>query len=139
MTVFVDTSALYAVLDRDDGFHAAAREHWVELLAGKEPLLLTNYVLVECFALVQTRIGIEAVRVLHDDLLPVFSVQWIDEEDHHKAVQATLAARRRDLSLVDCSSFAVMRRLRLRKAFSFDAHFEEQGFRIEPAAAADNV
>lgn len=135
MSLFVDTSALYAVLDRDDGFHSAARQHWLELLAGEELLLLTNYVLVECFALVQARLGIEAVRVLHDDLLPVFLVHWVNEEDHRNAVQAVLAAGRRDLSLVDCSSFAVMRRLRLRKAFSFDAHFEEQGFRIEPTEA----
>jgi predicted nucleic acid-binding protein len=128
VSVFVDTSALYAVLDRDDGFHPAARQHWLELLAGEELPLLTNYVLAECFAL-----------VLHDDLLPVFSVHWIDEEDHRNAVQAVLAAGRRDLSLVDCSSFAVMRRLRLRNAFSFDAHFQEQGFQIEPAATTDRI
>lgn len=134
MSVFVDTSAVHAVLDRDDDFHAAARDHWTDLLAGEESLLLTNYVLVECFALIQARLGVAAVRAFHDDLLPVLAVHWISAEEHHAAVQAVLAAGRRDLSLVDCSSFAVMRLLRLRTAFSFDSHFQEQGFRIEPGA-----
>jgi uncharacterized protein len=46
-------------------------------------------------------------------------------------VSALAAARRRDLSLVDCASFEVARRARARRAFAFDRHFVERGF--EPA------
>ncbi|MCU0722568.1 MAG: VapC toxin family PIN domain ribonuclease, partial [Planctomycetes bacterium] len=55
-------------------------------------------------------------------------VEWVSPEDHAAAVSAWLAARRKDLSLVDCASFEVMRRLGLRRAFAFDRHFEQEGF-----------
>lgn len=132
MTLFVDTSALYAVLDRDDRLHDDAKAVWEDLLGSDESLLTTNYVVLETFALTQSRLGVEAVRVLADEVLPTFRMEWITEKDHGGAVQAVLAAGRRDLSLVDCSSFAVMRRLGLRKAFAFDRDFGDQGFETVP-------
>ena len=57
MSTFVDTSALYAVLDADDERHTAAGAQWDRLLAGREALHTTNYVLVETTALLQSRIG----------------------------------------------------------------------------------
>ena len=134
MTTFADTSALYAVLDADDEFHGRAREAWSSLLLSQEgALVTTNYVLVEVFALVQARLGMAAVRGLSDDLLPVVRTIWVTEEDHRGAVQALLAADRRVLSLVDCSSFVVMRRLGLKVAFTFDEDFRRQGFGAVPA------
>ncbi len=133
MTTFVDTSALYALLDADDDFHARARETWSALLAGEGDMLLTtNYVLLETFALVQARLGMDAVRGLSDHLLPVIQTIWIGEDDHRAALQALLAADRRGLSLADCSSFVVMRRLGLRSAFTFDDDFGGQGFECVP-------
>jgi hypothetical protein len=38
-----------------------------------------------------------------------------------------LAANRRQLSLVDCASFAAMRQSGFKNAFVFDRHFLEQG------------
>ena len=43
---------------------------------------------------------------------------------------AVLAARRRDLSVVDCVSFEAMRRQHIVSAFAFDPHFGAQGFRL---------
>jgi predicted nucleic acid-binding protein len=37
-------------------------------------------------------------------------------------------AHRRGLSLVDCTSFAIVRRQAITRAFHFDRHFQEQGF-----------
>jgi predicted nucleic acid-binding protein len=133
VSTFVDTSALFAVLDRDDEFHPKAREAWEGLLEGGDRLVTSNYVLLECFALVQSRLGMDAVRTLNDEVVPVFDVHWINEEDHLSAAQAVLAADRRNLSLVDCASFRVLRRLGIRCAFTFDLHFEEQGFEVLPA------
>ena len=131
--ILVDTSALYAVLDRDDENHSAAAATWRRLLEdGDEPLLVTSYVLVETTALVQHRLGMEAVRVLYGDMLPALDVHWIGETDHLHAQHALLAADRRQLSLVDCSSFQIMRSRMLRTVFAFDPHFAEQGFEIVP-------
>lgn len=130
--IFVDTSALYAVLDRDDQNHSFAKVAWHELLDAEEPLLVTNYIVVETTALVQHRLGMEAIRVLYGDIVPVLDVHWIAEADHLHAQNALLATDRRKLSLVDCSSFHVMRTRMLRAAFAFDPHFREQGFELLP-------
>ena len=51
---------------------------------------------------------------------------------HERAVAALLTAGDRDLSLVDCVSFEVMRRSGLDTAFAFDEGFTKQGFRVTP-------
>jgi predicted nucleic acid-binding protein len=48
------------------------------------------------------------------------------------AMSALLAANRRTLSLVDCTSFEIMRESGLDTVFTFDAHFSEQGFKVIP-------
>jgi predicted nucleic acid-binding protein len=132
MNVFVDTSALYAVLDRDDANHSAAEKVWAVLLREKSALFTTNYVLVETAALLQHRIGVAAVRAFHEDVVPVLQVDWISEEGHRAGMEAVLAAGRKMLSLVDCMSFQSMRQMGLRQAFCFDKHFREQGFVLQP-------
>lgn len=87
MQVFVDTSALYAVLDADDQGHEPAKDTWRELLDGETTLLTTNYVLVETSALLQNRLGLDAVRVFHQDVLPALVVVWVDETLHRAAAR----------------------------------------------------
>ena len=130
--IFVDTSALYAVLDRSDENHQAAKGQWNDLLQGDEALLVSNYIVVETAALVQSRLGMDALRGLCDEVLPVFTIHWVTEAEHTQSTHALLSANRRQLSLVDCSSFQVMRQRGSRTAFAFDPHFEEQGFEMRP-------
>ncbi len=132
---FVDTSAIYALLDRSDNNHAQAQAIWFELLDQNRVMFTSNYVIVESCALAQNRLGLEAVRAIHDKLLPVIEKRWIDEGLHAIAIAALLAASRRKLSLVDCSSFAVMRQASASSAFAFDRHFEEEGFQISTASS----
>ena len=126
--VFCDTSALFAVLDRDSEGHTEAAKSWQALVSGDMRLVTTNYIAVEMTALLQRRIGIEAVRRFQLDMLPVIDVEWIDQITHDRAMQTLLTANRRQLSLVDCASFDTMRRLGITIAFQFDQHFTEQGF-----------
>jgi uncharacterized protein len=128
LTVFIDTSAFYAILDRDDENHPAAGRIWTELLLDGATFLTTNYVLVETAALIQHRLGTAAYRGFAEDIQPLLQVEWVAEDLHHAATHAVLAAARRKLSLVDCVSFQTMRRHDIRTAFCFDAHFREQGF-----------
>jgi predicted nucleic acid-binding protein len=132
MTVFVDTSAFYAIFDRDDANHPVAKQVWVSLLAEAATLFTTNYVLVETAALLQHRLGVAAVRSFHEDVVPLLQVDWVTEEGHRAGMEAVLAAARKKLSLVDCVSFQAMRHAGVRAAFCFDAHFREQGFTTKP-------
>src|SRR4030042_6095002 len=132
MRVFIDPSAFYALLDRDDENHRRARDVWIHLLKNENPLLTSNYVLVETFVLVQHRLGIEAVRGFRNDILPLVNIEFVAMELHRSGISALLSASRRNVSLVDCVSFEMMRTLEIRTAFAFDPHFKEQGFHILP-------
>jgi len=55
--IFIDTSALYALLDADDRNNISSGEVWKYLVSCDETLLVTNYVIVEVSALVQRRLG----------------------------------------------------------------------------------
>jgi len=128
MNIFVDTSALLAVLDRHDERHGTARRTWAELLEAGRVLVCHNYILVETSAVLARRMGMEAVRIFEQDVVPVLHIVWVTREIHQAAVGAHLAAGRRALSLVDCASFEIMRRAGLRAVFAFDPHFEEFGY-----------
>lgn len=132
MSVFVDTSALFAVLDADDKNHEQAKHAWTNLITQGTELVCSSYVLVEIFALVQHRLGMKAVRVLQEDMAPMLHIEWVDSGTHDAGVAALLTSGRRQLSLVDCVSFDVMRRLGAKVAFTFDSHFAEQGFEQIP-------
>lgn len=129
----MDTSAFYALLAENDQNHPRAVLAWRSLMEQNAVLETTNYVLLETAALVQRRLGVAALRDLHADIEPAVAVHWMDERQHESAMRLTLAAFRRDLSLVDCSSFAMMREAGITSAFCFDKHFAEQGFNVLPA------
>ena len=126
MKVFVDTSALLAILDEDDRDHSEAADTFRSLLASAD-LVTHSYVLVECLALVRRRLGSAAVVQLSERLLPAIDTIWVDEALHQTALAAHLTAG--SVSLVDQVSFEVMRREELETAFTLDKDFEAHGFR----------
>jgi predicted nucleic acid-binding protein len=132
VTTFVDTSALYAALDRDDDAHGVVAPVLRTLLETEE-LLTSSHVVVETAALVQRRLGAEATRDLLERLVPVLEVTWVDESLHRAGAAALLASGRRDVSLVDHVSFELMRRARVDSALTVDGHFAEAGFAVVPS------
>ena len=87
-------------------------------------------VVVESVALVQRRLGMAATRILLDVFVRSMTVVWVDAELHARATTALLAANRRDVSLVDWTSFEVMRERTMDVAFAFDEDFATQGFTL---------
>jgi predicted nucleic acid-binding protein len=134
VTEFVDTSAFFALLDDDDAHRERARTHLRDVIETGADLLTHEYVVVETTALVQRRLGLEVLRRFVDDRLPLVEIAWVDEALHGEAREALLAAGRRNVSLVDWTSFLVMRRLGVRQAFSFDPDFGVEGFEVLPAS-----
>ena len=135
MSVFVDTSAFMTFLDEDDPRRAECRTAWERGAIEGEGFVTTDYVFLETVSVAQRRWGLEAVRTLVDEFFPLVHVEPVTEDDRNTSVLALLAAGRRRLSLVDCMSFTVMRRMRVRDYLGLDPHFEAQGF--IPYAAAD--
>ena len=128
MTVFVDTSALYALLDEDDQYHVPAAAAF-RSTAGHE-LATHSYVVVETLALVGARLGFDAIERLVDDLLPVVDVSTVDPVLHDKALGIFRAARTTAVSYVDRVSFAFMHDRSIGVAFAFDADFTSEGFSL---------
>src|SRR5262245_36001534 len=128
MSVFVDTSAFLALVGPSDAHHAVASAAWETITQGGEQLIVTNYILVETLALVQRRFGLHIVRAMQQTVVPYLQAYWIDASTPALGVAALRAANRRQLSLVDCTSFQVMRQIGIDTVFAFDEHFAEQQF-----------
>lgn len=130
MVTFVDTSALIALVNSNDEFHQQAKGQWKILIEDKDSLFSNNYVILESISLIQRCFGMDWIHALQTDVLSLIEIAWVDENQHQAAVHNFLKANRRQLSLVDCSSFETMRRLGIEKAFAFDEHFRAQGFEV---------
>ena len=128
MTVFVDTSALYAVLAQDDLHHVEATRVLQWCLEHDE-VVTTNYVIVEAAQLVRRRLGADAAGDLLDRLLPSITTIWIDAATHQAAIEA-LRAGSGNASLVDHASFVVMRASGIEHALAFDRDFDREGYTI---------
>lgn len=133
MSVFVDTAALYALLDEDDRFHSAVAKWFRGPGADPDLELVTHsYVVVESAALVHRRLGGDALRTLLVDLIPALTVHFVDDRTHHTAVAAYLAGLQRGHSLVDRVSFETMRGEAITTAFTVDEDFTDEGFATVP-------
>ena len=136
MKVYVDTSALLALVHRDDAHHQAVRAATAELAEAGAHLVTTSYVLVESGALVQRRLGLTAFRLLGDAVARAMDVIWVDAELHDPAWEGVAAGSKRGPSLVDRVGLAVMQRLAIGTALAVDRHFRAAGFDTLPSLSA---
>lgn len=124
--LFLDTSGLLCVHDRNDFRHQTA----VECFQTARRLFTTNYVLAEFVPLSYKRGHgrAEVLEYLRDLLLiPRLELVWIDNARHDQAM--TLLENRLDkkYSLCDAISFIVMQENQLLFALTTDHHFEQEG------------
>ncbi len=128
MTTFVDTSALYALLDEADANHSDAADA-LRRMADAE-LITHASVVVEATALIGRRLPWPATERLLDGLLGVIDVQPVPQELFDAALAAYRGAQSARISLVDRVSFALMRSLGIGRAFAYDDDFEKEGFEL---------
>lgn len=124
---FVDTSFWIALQSQRDRNHTAARS-LVE--AGLGPLITSNHVVGETWTFVRRRHGhdsaVASVRALHEvRSLTILHVEGDVEDDAWRWLRRR---GEREYSFVDATSFAVMRRRRIREALAFDGDFSAAGF-----------
>ncbi len=129
MILFVDTSAVVALLSAADEHHADAVAVWMEIVAEGPRLVTTDLVLAEVVVVVRARAGFDlSVRAGERLLADPFEIVWVDRALLDDAWRLYRRYRDHDLSLCDCVSFAVMRRRKIDTAFAYDRDFEAVGF-----------
>jgi predicted nucleic acid-binding protein len=134
---FIDTSALLAVLKDADPDHDTAVAG-LEAAIRERDAFTHNYVAIEAEQLVRRRLGAAAARRLLEEILPAIETIWVDQHVHEEAV-AAVAGKGRAASLVDETSFLVMRNAGVVTALAFDADFERAGYRLPDVSARQTL
>jgi uncharacterized protein len=129
LAIFVDTSALFAVISETDEHSAPAVRYFDQ---PSVEWVTHNGIVMEASGLMQRRLGIGAVRDLLTRVVPLVEVRMVDREIHLAGVASYLAGSGRKRSLVDHLSFELMRRDGLHTAFTFDQDFSRAGFTVVP-------
>jgi predicted nucleic acid-binding protein len=120
VTLFVDTSVFYAAADRGDASHDRA----TRALAAGDDLLTTDHVLVESWILIRHRLGPDAAERFWAAIRGgAVVVETVGPADLETAFGIGQAFADQDFSIVDRTSFAVMVRLGIVRAASFDDDF----------------
>jgi uncharacterized protein len=126
--VFLDTVGLIALWERADQWHAAASGVFEKLLRDGVPLVTTPHVLLECGNASARRPCRTDVAQLRHDLMTAGALIPPTLPEENEAWDAYGRGEAGQAGIVDHVSFVVMRRLRLTRAFSNDAHFRAAGF-----------
>ncbi len=130
--VFVDTGAWIALAVVRDAMHERATGSYDALLAAGARFFTSTAVVLETFTYLDRKGSRDLAMRWHESLAAVPRMTTLDWTSRHLA---NAVARVRDrafheLSLVDATSFLLMKEHRIRVAFSFDTHFAIAGFRL---------
>jgi uncharacterized protein len=120
MSTFVDTPIWYAAVDSSDRGNVRA----ISVLKSEEDLVTTDHVLIETWMLIDRRIRRVVAEQFWENLREgAVVVEPVGSADLESAWQIGVAWKDQDFSIVDRTSFAVMRRLGIDRVASFDDHF----------------
>ncbi len=132
--LFVDTAGWLACADGADPAHRSACASRDTALEAGHLLVTTDYVVDETLTLVRLRLGIGVAEAWWSQIEGSSRVRHeaIDGLRAEKARAIFFRHRDKDYSFTDCTSFVVMRELRLKTALTTDRHFRQMGFQIAP-------
>jgi len=132
--LFVDAGAWFALADKNDANHGKAAELYPSLLTAYSRLVTSNLVTAEAYILILHELGHPAALTFLERvkasprITRVYSTADIESE-----AQSMLEKYDdQDFSYTDAVSFAIMKRQKIKKAFTFDKHFVTAGFNVIP-------
>lgn len=135
--VFADTGYYLALVNSSDPQHHRAVELAENLLGHT---FVTEYVLVELGSVLSRgadrRVFLRLVEDLHND--DSTTIVAASQKLFDQGIALFGGRTDKSWSLVDCTSFVVMKQHRLKEALTSDHHFEQAGFRalLKPEAGA---
>lgn len=130
--IFVDTSGWAYYLDMQDALHATVVDFVKQAIIHRRKLVTTNYILAELVALLSSRYHLPRIQLITaiNAIKRDASVEiiYIDREIDDEAWLLLEERLDKEWSLVDASSFVVMRRFDIKEALATDHHFTQAGF-----------
>lgn len=137
-SLFVDTAGWMACADGSDPVHAACRMARDKALRSGQVLLTTDYVVDETLTLLRVRLSLAAAEAWWRQVDGSPRVRWerVDAARFQRALELFFQYRDKGFSFTDCTSFAVMRELRLANVLTTDRHFRQMGFEMVPRGRA---
>ncbi len=132
--LLVDTAGWMACADGSDPAHGKACAARDAALDAGRLLVTTDYIVDETLTLVRMRLGIAAAETWWAQIEGSSRArrETIDALRAEKARALFFRQRDKDYSFTDCTSFVVMRELRLKQALTTDRHFRQAGFLVLP-------
>ena len=131
-SIFIDSSFWVALSDPKENNHSQSVRIFKDIKQAKSQMVTTNFVFDETFTLIRKRLGISRTLEFRDTIakygrqLQLERVSVSDEENSWKWFVRDIEK----LSYTDCTSFAVMNRLGIKKVATFDEDFVKVGFEL---------
>ncbi len=131
--IIIDTSGLYALIDRNDPHHASAAAFF-KRYARERTLLLSNHVFDEVMTLAKVRLGQHVavqlgLRLRNSSLIERVTFTELDEQ---RTWQIFTRYADKDWSYTDCACLALAQARGAGEAFTFDHHFRQMGLIMRP-------
>jgi hypothetical protein len=130
--VFLDSSFFKGLIDPSDDFYHQAGKIWIKFQEGSKNLITSNFIVDECLTLLRSKCNLETaikfrnLLAENSNVLKIVRVTAADEAGAWKWFVKNWSK----LSFTDCVSFALMKRLEIEQAASFDDHFNRVGFKL---------
>ena len=130
--IFVDTSAFVALFDKKDQYHQKAADYFMSLESGAVQLHTSNYIIDETLTRIRIKNGHKFALEFgkYFFMSKIFQTHYIDREIEKDAFAFFKKYSDKKLSFTDSTSFALMKKLNIKKAFTFDDDFKKVGFVI---------
>ncbi len=118
--------------DKNDQFHKEAVEKYSKIKEKRTELITSEYVLDESITLIRFRVSHWAAVIFGDYLFSsrIISMVYVNNLERQRAWDFFKKYKDKDFSFTDCTSFIVMKDLKIKSAFTFDDHFKQIGFEI---------
>jgi predicted nucleic acid-binding protein len=134
--VFVDTAGWVSCADGADARHRQSTAARDAALEAGQVLVTTDFVVDETLTVLRARLGLSAAEQWWQQVDRSSRLRWerVDSDRFEKARLLFFQYRDKDFSFTDCTSFVVMRQLKLTHALTTDGHFRQMGFQVLPGA-----
>ena len=127
MKLFIDTGAFIALTDADDENHKAAAAFYRNAKEKGTRFVTTNFVLCETLNYLRARISHNTAVLFRENLKKSGFLEIVTVTPSIEDAAFTIFKRYtdKDFSFTDCTSFSIMKSLKLKSAFAFDRHFDQ--------------